>query len=67
MTARVILALAIEADDRFAWDRLLEPEMFSAGALEIKLGASSALRARGRVGPMSSRHVGPKMPKAFSS
>ena len=38
MTARMILALAVEADDKFIWDRLraLQPEMFSAGALEIK-------------------------------
>ena len=51
MSARVILALAVEADDRAIWDRLkiLQPEMFSAGALEVKFaffGAESARSSR---------------------
>ena len=37
--ARMILALAAEADDRFIWDRLkaLQPEMFAAGPVAIKV------------------------------
>ena len=49
--ARLILALAAEADDRFIWDRLkaLQPEMFAAGPLRIKFayfGREGALRTR---------------------
>jgi hypothetical protein len=36
--ARVILALAAEADDKFIWDRLknIQTEMFAAGPVQIK-------------------------------
>jgi hypothetical protein len=38
--ARVIVALAAEADDEFIWDRFkaLQPEMFAAGPVAIKFG-----------------------------
>jgi hypothetical protein len=39
-SARVIVALAAEADDEFIWDRFkaLQPEMFAAGPVAIKFG-----------------------------
>src|SRR5262249_48917888 len=50
-SARVILALAVETDDQLIWDRLrmLQPEIFSAGAIQIKFayfGAEGALATR---------------------
>jgi hypothetical protein len=49
--ARVILALAAEADDRLIWNRLkvLQPKMFAAGPVAIKFayfGAEGALSTR---------------------
>jgi hypothetical protein len=49
--ARVILALAAEADDEFIWDRLkdIQVEMFAAGPVQIKFayfGREGALQTR---------------------
>src|SRR6266705_2789900 len=49
--ARVILALAAEADDRFIWDRLkaIQADMFAAGPVRIKFayfGREGALQTR---------------------
>ena len=45
----MILALAAEADDEFIWDRVrtIQPEMFAAGPVQIKL-LTSAAKARFR-------------------
>jgi hypothetical protein len=49
--ARMIVALAAEADDRFIWDRIraLQTEMFAAGPVQIKFayfGREGALQTR---------------------
>jgi hypothetical protein len=54
--ARIILALAAEADDRFIWDRLktIQAEMFAAGPVQIKFayfGREGALQTRPYITP----------------
>src|SRR6516225_2026118 len=49
--ARMILALAAEADDEFIWGQIktLQPEMFAAGPVQIKFayfGREGALQTR---------------------
>ena len=46
--ARVIMAIAAERDDDFIWNRLqaLQPEMFAAGPVAVKLGYYGAEGAR---------------------
>jgi hypothetical protein len=52
-TARVILALAAEANDDFIWDQLkiIQPDMFAAGPVSVKFayfGTEGALDLNAR-------------------
>ena len=55
--ARMILALAAEADDRFIWDRIktLQPEMFAAGPVADQVCLLRRRRCASDVGPTSRR------------